>query len=187
MNVLTLAPATSSWDVVGPDGRRGRDESAPFLDLVVDGVSLRRRFGLHEQQTVLQRRSWAPPSEDVEASVRRLCGFDVPPPSFASSAGPRAGRLFRRPRPPTAPWATAFEDGRVTLSYCPCGDLDCGALSTRVEVGEREVRWCEVAVQVTYESVDLEEQLTLSFTFARDAYEGVMTPLLERDWRLPVA
>lgn len=91
-------------------------------------------------------------------------------------------RLLRRKGIPWAPFGPAFEDGRVVLLECPCGDLDCGALTTEVVVGDEVVEWRDIGWQVTYEPFEGFNDEVRSARFDRDQYIAVIDEVLAMDW-----
>ena len=96
------------------DGKYIRRPESHFLDLVVDGVPLREAVPLAADMVTELNRPWLP---FVAESVDVLLG--------------------RRPHGELAP-------GRVSLLMCQvCGDLGCGALTARLDVGVDEVRWTD--------------------------------------------
>lgn len=68
--------------------------------------------------------------------------------------------------------------GRTALLVCPCLDLGCTALTTRVERIEEEVFWHDVVWQQQDEVWPLTPSLTL--IFARHPYEAVLLEFRER-------
>lgn len=85
--------------------------------------------------------------------------------------------------PPCAPYETAFADGRIGLYFCPCGDLDCGVLSTRIELTPSRVTWHDVGWQVTYRPFDPEQELgVVRFDFDRVQYDELFQWLMAADW-----
>lgn len=83
------------------------------------------------------------------------------------------------------PWAfsgPAFEDGRVVLLECPCGDLDCGALTTEIVVGDETIEWRDIGWQVTYEPFAGFNDEVRSARFDRTEYTSLIDDLLTTDW-----
>lgn len=78
-------------------------------------------------------------------------------------------RLLRRKGTPWAFSGPAFEDGRVCLLECQCGDLDCGALTTEILISDATVEWKNVGWQVTYEPFTGFNDALHSATFHREA------------------
>lgn len=125
--------------------------------------------------------SEAPASERQEL-LARLRGDRCDPPTFVKRFERTwLDRLLRRRGIPWAPFGPAFEDGRVVLLRCPCGDLDCGALTTEVVVGDDVVEWREIGWQVTYESFTGSNDAIRSAQFDRAQYTSVMDDLASRD------
>lgn len=122
-------------------------------------------------------------SVDLRDALLRLRGDITDPPVFT----PRYERTFldRLLRRKGTPWAfsgSAYEDGRVCLLQCPCGDLDCAALTAQVVISDRTVEWKDIGWQVTYEPfMDYNETLR-SATFDRAEYIALIDELLEKDW-----
>ncbi|ROR90957.1 hypothetical protein [Nocardioides aurantiacus] len=118
-------------------------------------------------------------------NLRRLRGDEMPLPVFVPRFDrSRIHRLLRLRGTPYAFTGSAFEDGRVVLLSCECGDLDCGAVSTRVEVTAGTVEWQDVGLQVTYEPFHQTAQPIelLRLTFDRAQYEELINRLLAADW-----
>lgn len=154
----------------------------PFLDFVVDGKSLGHRLGGEVTALTVDQ-----PDFRTE-NLLRLDGADVPLPTFEPQfRRSRIDRLLGRRGAPVACHESAFGDGRICLYYCRCGDIDCGVLSTRLEVGETTVTWHDVGWQVGYEPFDEEKDALATFVFDRSAYEQLLRDLLGADWSdLPV-
>jgi len=175
---LTRDQIDMSWAFANPKDVRN---PVQFLDFTIDGVSLTAKFGGDlTALTVIE-------SEFRIKNLQRLAGGDVPlptlEPTFHQS---RLDRLLRRRGIPIAFTESAFPDGRVGLLYCPCGDMDCGVLSTRIEFTPGTVTWHDVGWQVTYEPNDPDSQGYLrepeSFTFDRTQYDSLLSYLLGADW-----
>lgn len=180
MNVIGVVENSieMSWALGDPADHPDR---IPFLDFTVDGRSLCDRFGgditaLHQLDPDFRT-----------TNLQRLAGHPVPLPSFS----PRfhrtpLDRLLRRRGAPFAFVESAFADGRVGLLYCPCGNMDCGVLSTRIEFTPELVAWRDIGWQVTYEPDDPKFQGYLndpeSFAFERAQYDSLMSWLLSADW-----
>jgi hypothetical protein len=94
-----------------------------FFDFVIDGVALYDMMG---QRRDLVSTLWTKPEVPAERQryARRLLTLepgDVP-------------------------------GDRVSLYVCPeCGDLGCGAITMKIEVGVGEVRWFDFGYENTYE------------------------------------
>ncbi|MEO6472463.1 MAG: hypothetical protein ABIR57_10985 [Aeromicrobium sp.] len=108
---LRLDHAVESW--VFEDGNIDRYPEAHFLDLIVGGVSIRSLVGPTASDMVTElNRPWLP---DVNNAIDRLLG--------------------RLPSEDLAP-------GRVALLVCAIeGDLGCGQLTTRLDVGVEKISW----------------------------------------------
>lgn len=90
---------------------------------------------------------------------------------------------------PVAFYESAFRDGRVGLYYCPCGDVDCGVVSTRIEIASDVVSWHEVGWQTSYEPFKPDGPIAdgeSTFRFIREQYDSLLRGLLEADWSLGV-
>lgn len=87
-------------------------------------------------------------------------------------------KALRRKGTPWAPSGPAFEDGRVCLLECLCGDLDCGALTTEVVFSDQSVEWRDIGWQVTYEPFAGYNEVVHSATFDRRAYTSLIDQLL---------
>lgn len=73
----------------------------------------------------------------------------------------------------------------MVLYECPCGDLDCGALTVELEFTPATVTWNSFGWQVGYQVED-EDMVTpldppLHFTFERAAYVELLESLLLDD------
>jgi hypothetical protein len=96
------------------DGKYLRRPESHYLDLVVDGTSVRDRFADSMDMVTVLNRAWLPGVAEV---VEVLQGH--------------------RSHPELGP-------NRVALLVCGvCGDLDCDALTVRLDVTGSEVRWSE--------------------------------------------
>lgn len=116
-------------------------------------------------------------------NLRRLLGEPVPAPTFEIRWAQKPRRIlgiFSRPGIPFAWSESAFPDGRVGLTYCFCGDLDCGVLSANIEVSPDRVAWREVAFQTTFEPPQVAEAPT--YFFDRAQYESVLCAALNATW-----
>ena len=188
MNVLAVERAVNVMHMT--DGRREWDERpTEFLDFTIDGTSLRDLFNGPDDLTLLTVDEFD--SASRHESMQRLLGVPVPAPDLTPRyARTPLDRWLRRRGTPYAPWATAFEDGRIGLLFCRCGDLDCGTLSMRLEVLRDSVVWHDICWQTTYEPFATPErdEAVRTATFAREPYEHLNRSLLETDWSggLPV-
>lgn len=179
MNVIGVVEASieMSWALGDPNDHPDR---IPFLDFTIGGKRLCDRFG--GDLTALTTLD----PQFRMTNLRRLAGEVVPLPSFE----PRfhrtpLDRLLRRRGAPYAFVESAFSDGRIGLLYCPCGDMDCGVLSTRIEFTPETVTWHEVCWQRTYEPFEPDHQAYLgesTFTFERTQYDWLIGWLLRADW-----
>ena len=184
MNILGVEDAVNLMSMT--DGKRyWQEHPASFLDFTIDGTSLRELFDRPDYLTLLTANDFD--SSTRLESLQRLLGVDIPPPSFTPRFHrTRLDRWLRRRGTPYAPWGTAFEDGRVGLLFCRCGDLDCGTLSTRLEFHRDSVVWRDIGWQTTYErfaGVDTDDALTTA-EFSRGSYERLIRGLLETDWSI---
>lgn len=75
-------------------------------------------------------------------------------------------------------------DGRLSLYLCPeCGDLGCGAVTTRLKLEGEVVTWQHLGWQADYDeeiSALGDDDSFPDLTFARDAYERVLREQLTR-------
>lgn len=96
------------------DGRYLRRPESHFLDLVIDGTPLRDRVADSTDMVTVLNRAWLP---GVAEAVEVLQGH--------------------RSHPELGP-------NRVELLVCGvCGDLDCGALTARLDVTLDQVEWSD--------------------------------------------
>lgn len=178
MNVLGLRPVTHYVPAIFG----GRCEDLTFLDFTIDGRSLGEVFPDSLENTALL----ADEHEFRTTNLRRLAGLPTPPPDFRPRFVEQSwlDRLLRRPREATAPYESAFEDGRIGLRYCACGDMDCGVLSAEVEFGPTQVWWRDVAHQTTYQpfAPGGKGEAARSFVFERQPYQDLFDRLLGADW-----
>ena len=130
---------------------RGTDH---YLDWVIDGIPLRERIRVAE--------------DDANANTMTTVINDA---FVASSAIQNVDAL-------SGVGPADFADGRVALLVCEeCGDVGCGAYSTRVEVGENLVRWASIGYQNDYEPFTSEDDTGLVFEFERRFYEALLAGL----------
>lgn len=122
-------------------------------------------------------------SVDLSDALLRLRGDITDPPVFTPKhERTMLDRLLRRKGTPWAFSGSAYEDGRVCLLQCPCGDLDCGALTTQVEFSDQTVEWKDIGWQVTYEPFVGYNDSMRTATFDRAEYISLIDELLEKDW-----
>lgn len=140
---LRLEHAVSTWGF--QDGNVLRHPESHFLDLVVNGSSLREMVGPQAEDMVTElNRPWLPV---VANAVETLMG--------------------RRPHDDLRP-------GRAALLVCKmCGDIGCGMLSAKLEVGPTEVTWSDFLWE-DFEEPQKVEGLVNHIAFQRDEYEDVL-------------
>jgi len=138
------------------DGRVRRHPQSHFLDFLVDGVSLLSTA--HEQDLVTDlNRDWVP--EAVAPAVETLLG--------------------RRTSP-------GLDGGRVPLLVCgSCGDLACGALTAKLDVGTNGVTWSEFRWENGYQDPEPIDSLRAPITFDRAQYEAELADAARRVAALP--
>lgn len=70
-----------------------------------------------------------------------------------------------------------FPSGRVPLFICPCGDLECGALTVALTATERHVTWSDFGREAPGTTINQDEILKRlgPFTFDRDAYRYALS------------
>lgn len=126
-------------------------------------------------------RSYDASIDGIEA-LQRLRGDRADRPVFAQRFERSwFDKVLRRKGTPWAHSGPAFEDGRVCLLECPCGDLDCGALTTEVVISEQSVEWRDIGWQVTYAPFAGFNDVLHSATFERNAYMSLIDQLLAGD------
>lgn len=110
-STLRLEHAVESWAF--EDGNITRHPEAHFLDLIVGGESIRSIAGPASSDMVTElNRPWLP---NVGPAIERLLG--------------------RRPSADLAP-------GRIALLVCMVeGDLGCGQLTAKLDVGAEKIAW----------------------------------------------
>jgi hypothetical protein len=188
--VNTLSVQAAHLDQADESSRNG-EVGYSWLEWVVDGVSLRSRYA-HDgaganQITMLMARDSDDESFRTE-SLLRLRGDTVAPPKFEPTYHrTRFDRLLHLRGEPIAPAGTALEDGRIGLLFCYCGDLECGALTTRLDVGPKTIEWRDIGWQVVsqpYEPYDPDQEWlgARDLSFDRIQYESLINGLLEADW-----
>lgn len=157
----------------------------PWLEWTVDGVPLRSLYAASPDDSVVTMLDLEDESMRSE-NLRRLRGDAIAPPTFERFHRTKLDRWLHLRGAPCAPVGTAFLDGRVGLLYCVCGDLDCGALSTWIDVTPETVTWRDIGWQVTYKpyvtyaSGDFVGDRDL--TFDRVQYLAQINQLLDADW-----
>lgn len=96
-----------------------------FPDFTIDGASLRELFDGPDDLTLFAVDEFDAPTR--AESVKRLLGrLNAPPDLTPRFHRTRLDRWLHLRGEPYAYWAAAFEDRRVGLLFCRCGDLDCG-------------------------------------------------------------
>jgi hypothetical protein len=90
-----------------------------FLDIVVDGVSLHKLVS-HGRPGSITPMGAIPVEEEIDKYVSRLLG-DLPPDSWAE---------------------------QCCIFICPgCGDIDCGAITVKVEKHDNVIVWSDFAFE----------------------------------------
>jgi hypothetical protein len=65
-----------------------------------------------------------------------------------------------------------LESGRVMLYICPeCGDIDCGAITTQIEVSENKIIWKDFAYENGYEGLVEKYSMIESIEFEVNEYK----------------
>jgi hypothetical protein len=152
---LELAPAVVTG--VLHDGNVTRHPKSHFLDLVVDGRSLRAVAATPGPECVTElNRPWLP---GVPAAVETFLG--------------------RRP-------GEFLPPGRISLLVCAvCGDLGCGALTASLDVRAAEVTWSDFLWEDGIVEPLPVEHLDQPVTFDRAHYEAAFADAYERVAALP--
>ena len=164
------------WD--GDPRRRSGSSELAAIEWTINDETLAELFGADSHLPLLHASSG-----DRLECLQRLRGDIVDPPVVVQRFERTClDRLLRRKGLPWAPSGPAFEDGRVCLMECPCGNLDCGALTTQVVISSTTVEWRDIGWQVTYEDFVGYNDFVRSATFDRAAYETVIDSLLAMDW-----
>jgi hypothetical protein len=147
---LRLEPAVVTGAFI--DGNIMRRPESHFLDLVVDGRSMRTLAGEQAQDYVTElNRPWLP---EVAKTVDRFLG--------------RGADEFLAP-------------GRVALLVCPRdGDLGCGQLTTALGFGAAEVTWSDFRWEDGRSDPRPEERLDQALTFSRAQYESAFADAHQR-------
>lgn len=154
-----------------------------FLDWVIDGTSLRDRFDAATEMTLLQDEKWMRPHRTE--SIARLRGEVTGPPAYRPQfRRTTLDRLLGRQGTPVARFGAAFDDGRVGLLFCVCGDIDCPILSAEVVVAGGVVQWRDIGWQVGHAPFGgegpAEQDEGVCATFELREYESLMRSLLHR-------
>jgi hypothetical protein len=139
---LRLVPAVVTGSLI--DGNVTRRPESHFLDLVVNGQSLRSITATPGPELVTElNRPWL---HVVPEAVDKLLG--------------------RRP-------SEDLDPGRVPLLLCHVdGDLACGALTAALRVGDAEVSWSDFRWEDGIYEPRTVEQLDQPITFDRSQYEA---------------
>lgn len=150
LSELRLVPAVVTSHVI--DGNVTRRPESHFLDLVVDGQSLRSITATAGPELVTElNRPWLP---GVPEALEKLLG--------------------RRSSDDLAP-------GRVALLLCHVdGDLACGALTAALRVEDAEVSWSDFLWEDGIYDPRPVDQLDQSITFDRSQYEAAFVDADER-------
>lgn len=158
------------------------EETLAALEWTINDVPLTELVG-HE--TSIPRLHAAADPIEREDLLHRLRGDRGGPPTAARTFHRTwLNRALGRRGTPWAPFGPAFDDGRVVLLECPCGDLDCGALTTEVVIGDDVVEWRAIGWQVTYSPFEGFNDVVRSATFDRSDYIHLIDDLLAKDWTL---
>lgn len=152
---LRLEPAVHTHSIV--DGRARRHPQSHFLDFLIDGVSLLSTAHGQGNLVTHLNRDWAP--ETVASAVGTLLG--------------------RRASP-------HLDVGRVALLVCgSCGDLACGAVTAKLDVGTKEVTWSEFRWENGYEDPEPIDSMRAGIIFDRAQYEAELADAAQRVATLP--
>jgi hypothetical protein len=124
-----------------------------FLDWTVNGVLLRSMLG------------WA----------------DPPLMTTCLRAGWVLGPVLASLASLTAAGRGEFPDGRAAILVCEqCGDLECGAVSARIEIGDGVVHWTDFGWQVPSEDGFDPLETPLRLTFSEREYQGLLAGVRDR-------
>ncbi len=161
---------------------KGDAATVDFLDWEIDGVSLRERYDADTEMTLLQDEEWIRPHR-AEA-IARLRGKLTDPPTYVPEFHQtRLEKRLGRKGAPIARFGAAFDDARVGLLFCVCGDIDCPTLSAEVVVSGDVVQWRDIGWQVSYApfGADITRELDEygHATFDRAEYDALMASLLD--------
>ena len=84
---------------------------------------------------------------------------------------------------PVARFGAAFDDARVGLLFCMCGDIDCPTLSAEVVASGDVVQWRDIGWQVSYAPFGSDGTPALDeygvLTFDRAEYDALLASLLD--------
>ncbi len=151
--MTTLATVPAVRDVRWGPGQRREQR---YLDFVVDGSAL---------APVLQKAGY-----DL---ISCLWLGDRP----SITAGLSSLARLRGQEPGDAP------GGRVAVYVCAeCGNLGCGAVTVRVQVGPEAVEWLDWGYQTDYEDVvqEVATELPQPLSFPRAAYDEALATAAEQ-------
>lgn len=148
----------SARDVAGPGTFR---EGRHFLDIHVDGHSLRDQIPEAGDMVTPLCKEWV--DAEVRRSIDRWLG--------RSTSGDRR-----------------LGENEVEILVCAaCGDLDCGAVTARIDVSPTTVTWSRFTWVGAGEPEpdDVIDILGPGFVFGRDDYEATLTTAANRVGALP--
>lgn len=177
MNRLSVRAVSLQVPTLG----KGDAATVEFLDWEIDGVSLRDRYEADTEMTLLQDQEWMQPHR-AEA-IARLRGEVTAPPTYVPEFHQtRLQKRLGRRGTPVARFGAAFDDARVGLLFCLCGDIDCPTLSTEVVVSADLVHWRDIGWQVGYapfgSDMAPESPEHGQATFDRAEYDALLASLL---------
>jgi hypothetical protein len=143
VSILTLQPAVLRREFV--DGNIVRLPESHYLDLVLDGRSLRDRLTDRADMVTPLNRAWLPTVPDAIGEL-----------------------LGRRP-------TEGLQEGRTSLFVCgSCGDLPCGAITVALQLGPDTVTWSEFQWENGYEPATRIDGAPESLTFDRQQYTAAI-------------
>ncbi len=176
-----LGVQTTRVALFGGDQRlRQAESTVAVLEWTINGVPLRE---IVDDPTSIPPLYAGADEDQRRELLLRLRGDRTDLPTFVPRfERSRLDRLLGRRGTPWAPFGSAFEDGRVVLLECPCGDLDCGALTTEVVVEDDAVEWRDIGRQVTYEPFAGYNAEVWSARFDRSQYLAVIDDVIAMDW-----
>ncbi|MFC6006954.1 hypothetical protein ACFQDO_07405 [Angustibacter luteus] len=138
------------------DGNVTRYPESHFLDIVVDGRALSDSLPGSRGLVTPLNRAWLP---GVERAIDELLGV----------------------RP-----ADGLDIGRIFLFVCgACGDLACGAVTARLQVGTELTTWSQFAWENGYEPPEPIENAPASLAFETAQYEDALAGAIGRLRLLP--